>query len=129
MYYLINFSSIANKTNPKLWEQAKAEAKASMGGKHSARAMQKAVQIYKSRGGKYSGKKSSNNSMSKWTREDWRYSSSKSEGKGRYRPAKVWNKLNQKEKDSLNQSKYRGTKKGKQFVSIPKKLRDKVQPS
>ena len=36
----------AKKANPKLWEQAKAQAKAKMGGKHSARAMQLATQIY-----------------------------------------------------------------------------------
>jgi hypothetical protein len=128
MYYLADFSKIATKDNPQLWEQAKAEAKASMGGKHSARAMQKAVQIYKSKGGGYKGNKSASNSMNKWTKEDWQYSSSKSKGKGRYRPAKVWSNLSQQEKDSLNSSKYRGTKQGKQFVPIPKKLRNKVQP-
>ncbi len=122
-----NFST-AKKTKPGLWEQAKAQAKASMGGKHSARAMQKAVQIYKSKGGGYKGKKSGSNKLSKWTKEKWQYSSEKSKGKGRYRPKKVWERLSQKEKDSLNQSKYKGTKEGKQFVSVPKKLRKKVQP-
>ena len=120
--------SAATKSNPELWEQAKSEAKAKMGGKHSARAMQLATQIYKKKGGKYSGKKDSSNSLSKWTKEKWSYSSEKSKGKGRYRPASTWKKLNQKEKDSLNKSKYRGNKQGKQFVPIPKKLRSKVQP-
>jgi len=59
---------VATKTNPSLWEKAKAEAKSKMGGKHSARAMQLATQIYKKDGGGYSGKKpgaSSNSLMTK----------------------------------------------------------------
>jgi hypothetical protein len=122
----------ANKTNPSLWESAKSKAKARLGGKHSARAMQIATKIYKSEGGGYSGKKpsSSSNSLKKWSKEDWQYSDGKKSGsKGRYRPKKVWDKLSKKEKTSLNQSKYRGSKEGKQFAAIPKKLRNKVQPS
>ena len=49
----------AKKTNPALWARAKAQAKARMGGKHSARAMQLAVKIYKKAGGGYRGSKSS----------------------------------------------------------------------
>ena len=45
----------ATKTDPAKWEQAKRDAKAKMGGKHSARAMQLATQMYKKRGGGYSG--------------------------------------------------------------------------
>ena len=45
------------RSNPKLWERAKARAKARMGGKHSARAMQLAAKIYRDLGGKYSGGK------------------------------------------------------------------------
>ena len=41
-----------------------------MGG-HSARAMQLAVKYYKDMGGTYSGKKSSDNKLSKWSKEDW----------------------------------------------------------
>lgn len=50
-------SEIATKTNPAKWEAAKREAKARHGGKHSARAMQLAVQIYKRKGGGYRGPK------------------------------------------------------------------------
>ena len=49
-------SSVAVKTNPALWEKAKAEAKASMGGKHSARAMQKAATNKAKAEGKKKGK-------------------------------------------------------------------------
>ena len=55
----------AKKTNPALWARAKAQAKARMGGKHSARAMQLAVKIYKKAGGGYRGSKSSKNKLSK----------------------------------------------------------------
>jgi hypothetical protein len=40
----------AKKTKPALWARAKAQAKAKMGGKHSARAMQLATKIYKKAG-------------------------------------------------------------------------------
>ena len=51
--------AVAKKTKPALWARAKAQAKARMGGKHSARAMQLATKIYKKAGGGYRGSKSS----------------------------------------------------------------------
>ena len=75
----------AKKTNPALWAKAKSQAKARMGGKHSARAMQLAVKIYKKAGGGYRGSKSGKNKLSKWSKQKWRTSSGKkSEGKRRY---------------------------------------------
>jgi len=73
----------ATKTNPELWEQAKAEAKAKMGGKHSARAMQLATQIYKKKGGGYSGAKptAKNNSLKKWGKQKWKWSKEKKASK------------------------------------------------
>lgn len=74
--------STAIKTKPSLWAKAKADAKSRMGGKHSARAMQLAVKLYKQRGGGYKGAKSSANKLSKWSKQDWTTSSGKpSEGK------------------------------------------------
>lgn len=67
-------------------------------------------------------------SMDKWTKEKWQYSSDKSQGKGRFRPESVWDKMSKKEKDSLNSSKYRGRKIGLKVVPIPKKIRSKAQP-
>ena len=60
----------ATKTNPKLWEAAKAEAIRRMGGKFSARAMQLAVSIYKKKGGGYRGSKptAKSNKLKKWTK-------------------------------------------------------------
>ena len=120
--------SVAKKTKPALWEKAKAEAKARMGGKHSARAMQLAVSIYKKKGGGYKGAKSSSNKLAKWTKEKWTTSSGKpSEGKRRYLPKKAWSALSLSEKRSTNAAKAAGNKKGKQFVAQPKSIANKVK--
>lgn len=120
--------SIAIKTNKKLWEQAKQKAVAKMGGKHSARAMQLAVGLYKKSGGGYSGAKSANNALAKWTRQKWTTSSGKpSEGKRRYLPKKAWQSLSESEKKSTNQAKAQGNAQGKQFVSQPKRIAEKVK--
>jgi len=116
----------AKKTNPALWEKSKAAAKAKLGGEHSARAMQLAVQMYKKQGGGYVGKKSADNKLAKWTREDWGYSSKKQEGEGRYLPKKVWSKLSAGEKAATNAAKKKGTAEGKQFVPQPKKVAKKA---
>jgi hypothetical protein len=118
---------VSKKTNPKLWEAAKREAKEKMGGKHSARAMQLAVAIYKKKGGKYSGKKSAGNSLARWTKQKWRTSDgSKSEGRKRYLPDKAWDALSPAEKAATNRAKARGNKEGKQFVKQPKKIAKKT---
>jgi hypothetical protein len=115
--------SVAVKTNPAMWESAKNEAKRRMGGKHSARAMQLAVSIYKKKGGGYMGEKKESNKLSKWTKQDWTTSSGKeSEGKRRYLPKKAWSALSEKEKAATNKAKSEGNKEGKQFVAQPKKV-------
>lgn len=123
-------SGTATKTNPKLWEAAKAEAKRRLGGKHSARAMQLAVSIYKKKGGGYRGSKPSakSNKLKKWGKEKWRTSSGKpSEGKRRYLPDKAWKSLSASEKKATNAAKAKGNKAGKQFVAQPKKIKKKVK--
>lgn len=122
------------RTNPKLWEQAKAQAKAKMGGKHSARAMQLAGKIYKEKGGGYSGEKTkAQKSLSKWTKEDWGTKSGKNSTLGpkatgeRYLPKKAREALTDKEYAATTRAKREGTKKGKQFVSQPKKIAEKTK--
>lgn len=102
----------AKKTNPKLWAQAKAQAKAKMGGKHSARAMQLATKIYKEKGGKYEGAKSSSNKLKKWGKEKWDYAGKK--GKSRYLPEKARKSLSAGEKAAGSRAKNKATKAGKQ---------------
>ena len=121
--------STAVKRDPKKWEAAKARAKAKMGGKHSARAMQLAVKYYKDSGGTYSGKKKSTNKLSKWTKQKWTTKSGKPSSKTgeRYLPEKAIKSLSAKECAATTKAKREGTKKGKQFVKQPKKIAKKVK--
>jgi len=121
--------STAVKRDPKKWEAAKARAKAKMGGKHSARAMQLAVKYYKDSGGTYSGKKKSTNKLSKWTKQKWTTKSGKPSSKTgeRYLPEKAIKSLSAKEYAATTKAKKIGTKKGKQFVKQPKKIAKKVK--
>ena len=121
------------RTNPALWEKAKSEAKAKMGGKHSARAMQLAGKIYKEKGGSYSGSKTkAQKSLSKWTKEDWGTKSGKPSTQGpkatgeRYLPKKAREALSPQEYAATTRAKREGTKKGKQFVAQPKKIAKKT---
>ena len=77
-------AAVAIKRDPAKWEAAKREAKAKMGGKHSARAMQLAVQIYKKKGGEYAGKKPapSSNKLRTWTKQKWQWSGGDRDGQG-----------------------------------------------
>jgi hypothetical protein len=56
------------RTNETLWDECKKEAVESMG-KFSARAMQRAVVLYKERGGGYVGTKSKSNSLVAWNKD------------------------------------------------------------
>ncbi len=121
-------AKVATKRDPAKWAAAKARAKAKMGGKHSARAMQLAVKYYKDAGGTYSGKKSSGNKLSKWTKQDWGTKSGKksSETGERYLPKKARKALSSAEYAATTRAKREGTKQGKQFVPQPKKIAKKV---
>jgi hypothetical protein len=122
--------SVAKKSNPALWEKAKAQAKARMGGKHSARAMQLAVSIYKKAGGKYKGAKTAANKLAKWTKQKWRTKSGKPSGETgeRYLPEKAIKALTPSQYAATTAAKRKGTKQGKQFVKQPKSIAKKVKP-
>ena len=124
-------SGTATKRDPKLWAAAKAEAKRRMGGKHSARAMQLATQIYKKRGGKYKGKKptAKNNKLKNWGKQDWQWSSkhrkksaAEEKGKGVYLPKKKLDALKSSKKGKSRlaaavKKKTKATRKGEQYSS------------
>ena len=117
------------RTNEALWSKAKAEAKAKMGGKHSARAMQLAGKIYKDRGGGYTGPKTkAQKSMTKWTKEEWGTKSGKPSSKTgeRYLPKKARASLSSAEYAATTRAKREGTRAGKQFVAQPKKIAAKT---
>jgi hypothetical protein len=107
---------VATKSDPELWSRAKSEAKARMGGKHSARAMQLAVKIYKDRGGDYEGRKpsASQNKMRKWTKQDWQTRpgtdeiAKKEDGStSRYLPKAKWDSLSKSEQKATDAKKLR----------------------
>lgn len=121
------------RSNEALWEKAKSEAKAKMGGKHSARAMQLAGKIYKEKGGDYTGPKTkAQKDLTKWTKEDWGTKSGKNSTLGReatkerYLPKKAIENLSPSEYASTTKAKRAGTKRGKQFVAQPKKIASKT---
>ena len=109
--------SIAIKSNPALWSRVKAQvmrgSKGGPAGKWSARKSQIAVRLYKSRGGRYKGPKSRNNSLTKWSREKWGYVSGSNAKKhrGRYLPLVVRKHLSASARRSENRRK--GSKRGR----------------
>lgn len=121
-------TGVAKKRDPKKWAAAKAKAKAKMGGKHSARAMQLATKYYKDAGGTYVGKKKASNKLSKWTKQKWRTKSGKPSSKTgeRYLPEKAIKALSSKEYAATTKAKRQGTKAGKQFVRQPSKIAKKT---
>jgi hypothetical protein len=121
------------RTNEKLWEASKAQAKAKMGGKHSARAMQLAGKIYKEKGGGYTGEKTeSQKSLTKWTKEEWGTKSGKPSTQGpkatgeRYLPKKAREALSSEEYARTSAKKREDTKKGKQFSKQPESVAKKT---
>lgn len=123
-------SKTASRTNPKLWESVKKNIlRSSKGGpanKWSARKSQLSVAEYKKRGGGYVGKKSSCNSLTKWSREKWGYVSPRlgSKKRGRYLPEVVRKNLSSRERMVENRRK--GSKRGKWVSyspSVARKMR------
>lgn len=124
--------STAKKSNPGLWSRivasVKAGSKGGNPGQWSARKAQLAVQKYKAAGGSYSGKKSSSNSLSKWTKQKWRTKSGKpsSETGERYLPEKAIKSLSSSEYAATTRAKRIGKAMGKQFVAQPKSIKEKT---
>jgi hypothetical protein len=114
----------AKRLDPELWEACKEAALKKMGGKFSARAMQHAVSLYKKHGGRYAGSKSPQNSLVKWTREEWGYVGEPK--RSRYLPKKAREHLTAGEKAATSRAKNKGTKQGAQWVKQPKKIAEKT---
>ena len=125
---------VAKKRDPQKWARAKAKAKAKMGGKHSARAMQLATKYYKDSGGTYEGKKptAKTNKMKKWTKEDWGTKSGKNSTEGkkatgeRYLPKKKRDAMSKEDYAKTTAKKRRDTAKGKQYSKQPTKIAKKT---
>jgi len=78
-------------------------------------------------------KAQSQQSLDRWTKQDWRTKSGKPSTQGskatgeRYLPAKAIKSLSDSEYAASTRAKRRGTAKGKQFVAQPKKVAKKVK--
>ena len=126
------------RTKPKLWSSIVSRVKrGSKGGKKgiwSARKSQLAVQLYKKAGGGYRGRKSSSNSLTKWSKQDWGDVSSRDAKKprsqrGRYLPKKVRESLTKGQKAYTNRKKREATKKGRTRASYTKRVARRVRRS
>jgi hypothetical protein len=122
--------SVAKKKNPELWSRivssVKSGTKGGDPGQWSARKAQIAVAKYKEAGGKYVGKKSESNSLSKWTKQEWTTKSGKpsKETGERYLPKKAIESLSSSEYAATTRAKRQGGGTGsvvKQPESIAKK--------
>lgn len=125
------------RTDEGKWKRIVASVKASgKGGKPgqwSARKAQLASQKYKKSGGGYRGPKTeAQQSLSKWTKEDWGTRSGKPSTQGskatgeRYLPKAAREALSPSEYAATTRAKRQGTKAGKQFVKQPKRIAQKT---
>ena len=81
----------------------------------------------------------SQQSLKDWTSQKWMTSGThankkrgsskevKSKGKKRYLPEAAWSSLSSGEKAATNKAKAEGNRKGKQFVSQPKSIKQKTK--
>jgi hypothetical protein len=121
------------RTDPALWERIKTQVtagdKGGQPGQWSARKAQMAVAEYKKAGGGYRGKKSAQNSLVKWTEQDWMTKSGKPSLKTgeRYLPARAIKALSPAQYGATTRAKREGMKKGEQFVKQPQKIAELVQ--
>ena len=124
------------KTKPKLWKRivasVKSGSKGGRPGQWSARKAQIATARYKKAGGGYSGKKSSSNRLSKWSKQKWGYVSKGDEKKprakrGRYLPEKVRKNMTPAQKAATNRRKRAASKAGKQRAKYSKSVARKVR--
>ncbi len=104
-------------------QRVKASGKGGKPGQWSARKAQIVAQKYKAAGGGYKGgKKKSQKSLSKWTKQKWRTKSGKPSTQGskatgeRYLPEKAIKSLSASQYAATSKKKREGMKKGKQFV-------------
>ena len=124
-------------TNPAKREALKkkimASSKGGKPGQWSARKAQLLAQEYKKSGGGYSGPKTAKQqSLSKWTKEEWGTKSGKPSTQGkkatgeRYLPKKARESLSAAEYAATTRAKREGMRKGKQFVRQPKAIAKKT---
>jgi len=119
----------AVRKNPQLWTRIKnAVMNESVGGTEagywSARKAQIAVKRYKDAGGQYVGKKSPQNSLTRWSHQQWRTKSgSPSSVTGeRYLPTKAIKALSPQKYRETSLKKKRDQENGLHYSKQPKKI-------
>jgi hypothetical protein len=122
------------RSNQKLWESIvnrikSKEIAGTKANEWSARKAQMAVREYKESGGRYEGEKDKNNSLVKWTQQEWTTKSGKPshETGERYLPKKAIENLSSKEYQETSKAKRKGMMEGKQYVSQPKTIKEKTK--
>ena len=127
-------AATAEKSDPALWDKVKAEVtegdKGGKAGQWSARKAQLAVHEYQAAGGGYKGKKSADNHLAEWTREEWGTRSGKDSGETgeRYLPEQAREALSDAEYQRSSAKKRADSAKGKQFSAQPKDIAAKTAP-
>lgn len=122
----------ALRTDPELWEAVKRDvtrgSKGGRAGQWSARKAQIAVQEYKRRGGAYADRKTRDNNLTQWTREEWgTRSGGRSRDTGeRYLPERVLEALSDEEYARTTAKKRRDTRQGRQFSRQPRDVARKA---
>ena len=128
-------AATAKKTDPELWERVKAEVtagdKGGEPGEWSARKAQMAVQHYKAAGGGYEGRKTADNHLAQWTREEWGTKSGEASGDTgeRYLPKKAREALTDAEYKRSSDKKRKDTAAGKQHSAQPRDVAAKAADS
>jgi len=122
-----------NTNKPELWNKIKnsitnKEIAGTKAGQWSARKAQLAVKEYKSEGGGYTTKKDPNNSLTKWTNQNWMTKSGlpSSQTHERYLPEKAIKALSSKEYEETSKKKKEDYKKGIQHSKQPENIKNKV---
>lgn len=116
----------AERTDPKLWDKVKTRVqrgdKGGKPGQWSARKAQLAVHEYKAQGGDYRGKKTADNHLAQWTREDWGTKSGRdsAETGERYLPKRAREKLTGQEYRRSSDKKRADIRRGRQFSAQPR---------
>jgi hypothetical protein len=124
---------MSNHSNPKLWDTLKGTImKGDKGGKPnqwSARKAQLLVKMYVDAGGEFIGKKLKNNSLARWTKQNWKTKSgmpSLVTGE-RYLPEKAIEALSDKQYEETSRKKREDLKLGHQFSGQPDSVKSLIR--
>ncbi|MBV9749017.1 MAG: hypothetical protein JO157_09395 [Acetobacteraceae bacterium] len=125
-------TTTAKKTDPQLWEKVKDEVtkgdKGGNPGQWSARKAQLAVSEYKKEGGGYEGRKTADNHLVQWEREEWGTKSGRKslETGERYLPKTARESLTDEEYRRTTAKKRADARKGKQHSAQPGDVAEKA---